>query len=200
MMRAAALVAAACSLAACATTGDRAAADAVRMTHRGMGDAVLAPLHDFNMVRQKIPAALLEASEDPYRRPYPLNCETLVREVSRLDLALGPDMDTPRQARKVSLKARGADALSNAGLDAVRDLTTGWIPFRGVVRRLSGAEQHKDAFEDAVQAGAVRRAYLKGLGLERSCPHPASPLPGPGLVVAGDAYEAATIASARSAE
>ena len=176
------------------------AGDTMRMTRIGMGDAVLAPLHDFNLVREKIPTALLAAAEDPYRRPYPLTCEILIREVRALDLALGPDMDTPRTAGKVSLKSRGADALSNAGLDAVRDLTTGWIPFRGVVRRLTGAENHKDAVEDAVQAGAVRRAYLKGLGLERSCPHPASPLPGPSMIIAGDALEAATVAAARSAD
>ena len=199
-MKRAALVLAACSLSACATTGNGMAGDAVLMTRNGMGDAVLAPFHDLNLVKRKIPAALVAAAEDPYRLPTPLNCETLVFEVQRLDLALGPDMDTPRTAGKVSMRARGADAISNAGLDAVRDLTTGWIPFRGVVRRLTGAEQHKDAVEDAVQAGAVRRAYLKGLGLERACPYPAAPLPGPGLMVAGDAAAAATVAAARSPE
>jgi hypothetical protein len=194
------LAALACSLSACASTGKGMAGDTMRMTRHGMGAAVMAPLHDFNLVRQKVPAALAAAAEDPYRRPEPLDCETLVREVTELDRALGPDMDTPRTAGRMSLSSRGADALSNASLDAVRDLTTGWIPFRGVVRRLTGAEQNKDAMEDAVQAGAVRRAYLKGLGLERSCPHPASPLSGAGLVVAGDAADTATIAAATSAE
>nr|QQZ48666.1 hypothetical protein JKL49_14210 [Phenylobacterium glaciei] len=38
------------------------------------------------------------------------------------------------------------------------------IPFRGWVRRLSGAQRHDSLVTAAINAGAVRRAYLKGLG------------------------------------
>lgn len=46
------------------------------------------------------------------------------------------------------------------------------IPFRGVVRRVSGADRHAKAVERAYQAGRLRRAFLKGLGasLDPPCP------------------------------
>ena len=37
------------------------------------------------------------------------------------------------------------------------------IPFRGWIRKLSGAERHDKYVQAAITAGAVRRAYLKGL-------------------------------------
>ena len=49
----------------------------------------------------------------------------------------------------------------------------GAIPFRGVVRKLSGAESHDRLVQSAIIAGNVRRAYLKGLGEARGCMPPA---------------------------
>jgi len=68
-----------------------------------------------------------------------------------------------------------AGAAGNAVGDAVGDL----IPFRTVVRRLTGAEENAQEMRDALKAGDVRRAYLKGLGLERGCAYPAAPAPAP---------------------
>jgi hypothetical protein len=49
------------------------------------------------------------------------------------------------------------------------------IPFRGWIRKLSGAEQHDRYVQAAITAGAVRRAYLKGLGEAKGCDPPATP-------------------------
>jgi hypothetical protein len=43
------------------------------------------------------------------------------------------------------------------------------------VRKLTGAERHDSYVAAAITAGAVRRAYLKGLGESRGCSPPATP-------------------------
>ncbi|HEX8569151.1 MAG TPA: hypothetical protein VF699_04405 [Caulobacteraceae bacterium] len=175
-MRALLVIAAGVGLTACSTVGG-GVGDTLRMTRNGVGDAVTAPFKDLNLVRPKMPVALADAAKDPYRRPERTDCAYLAHEIAQLDLALGPDLDVPRGADKTGLRTRGAVAISDAALSAVRDVTTGWIPFRSVVRRLTGATDRQDDMEDAVHAGGVRRAYLKGLGLQQNCPHPAAPLP-----------------------
>ena len=194
-MRALLVIASGLCLSACSTMSG-GVGDTLRMTKNGVGDAVSAPLRDFNLIRPKMPAALAAASKDPYRRPASTDCAALAHEIAQLDLALGPDLDVPRGADRTGLRTRGAVAISDAALSAVRDVTTGWIPFRSVVRRLTGAADRQDDIEDAVHAGGVRRAYLKGLGLQQNCPHPAAPLPT--LVVADGAEDASTAQPASS--
>jgi hypothetical protein len=43
------------------------------------------------------------------------------------------------------------------------------------VRKLSGAERHDRFVQAAINGGAVRRAYLKGLGEAHGCQPPAAP-------------------------
>lgn len=179
MKRIALLACATMTLGACASGVGRGASDTMRMTRVGMKEAVTAPLKDFNLMRQTVPTVLASAAEDPYKLPKRTDCPALVHEIERLDLALGPDADMPRGADRPTLHRRASHAASDAALDAVRDLTTGWIPFRSTVRRLTGASHNQDQMEDATQAGIVRRAYLKGLGLQQGCAYPAAPMPAP---------------------
>lgn len=187
MKRFALLGCAAMTLGACSTAVGKGTGDTYRMTRVGMKEAVTAPLTDFNLMRQKVPAVLTAAAEDPYKLPGDAECPALEDEIRRLDLALGPDADMPRGADKPTLRRRASHAASDAALDAVRDLTTGWIPFRSTVRRLTGASHNQDQAEDATQAGVIRRAYLKGLGLQKGCAYPASPMPGAKTEIAGKA-------------
>jgi hypothetical protein len=134
--------------------------------------AVTAPLRDLNVDRTKIPEVLLAALTDPYARP-PVRwkCPQLNALLVPLNEALGPDIDLTPAGADESLMDRGkASAL---GLGA--DLASGMIPFRGVVRRVTGAEAHDRLVQSAIIAGNVRRAYLKGLGESRGCPPPATP-------------------------
>ena len=132
--------------------------------------AMAAPLRDVNVLRTKIPEVLLAAMADPYGRPEPPTCERLVALVQPLDDALGPDLDAPAPDED-DLMQRGRDT----AMGAMAGLTTDVIPFRGWVRRLSGAERHDRLVQSAIMAGAVRRAYLKGLGESRGCNPPATP-------------------------
>lgn len=74
-----------------------------------------------------------------------------------------------------NLSQRASDAAAEAALDAIRDAATDFIPGRDWIRRLSGAEQHSRHVQSAIEAGRLRRAYLKGLGMRQNCAPPAAP-------------------------
>jgi hypothetical protein len=141
----------------------------------GLGAAATAPLDDLNLRRQYIPTVLLQAEANPYDLRNLNQCTTLGAEIARLNEALGPDSDEPPAPDGSFLSERAADAASKAALDAIRDAATDFIPARGWVRRLSGAEQHSRHVQAAIQAGRMRRAFLKGMGMQRNCAPPAAP-------------------------
>ena len=51
------------------------------------------------------------------------------------------------------------------------------LPFRGILREVTGAAENDRALRAAYTAGMVRRGFLKGLGLGRGCKYPARPKP-----------------------
>jgi hypothetical protein len=142
----------------------------------GLGGAVSAPLRDVNVLRTKIPVVLLQAYAEPYARPGDLGCGGLTSEVRSLNEALGADLDVPKSKKKKVVGERGAEAAGEAALGAVADAAQDVIPFRGWVRKLTGAERHDRLVGQAINAGQVRRAYLKGLGEARGCNPPATPI------------------------
>jgi len=148
---------------------------AVRQVGTGIGDAALSPLADLNVRREQIPTVLLQAQANPYDRRNLNQCTTIGAEVARLDEALGPDRDEPPAPDSPTLNERGQDALAEAALDAIRNAATDFIPYRNWVRQLSGAQARSKVVQDAVEAGRLRRAFLKGLGMRANCSPPASP-------------------------
>lgn len=167
-------------LAACASTAEpppqkiQTTSDANR---DGLGGAAQAPLRDMNLVRTKIPPVLLEAMADPYARPRgkKITCDTLIMLVAPLDLALGEDVDRRPAEENEDLLDRGKRMAGNSALGAVASAAQDLIPMRGWVRKLSGAEKHDGLVQHAMASGAIRRAYLKGLGEARGCDPPATP-------------------------
>jgi hypothetical protein len=133
--------------------------------------AVSAPLRDVNVLRTKIPEVLLRATADPFARPRRLTCPNLIAMTTELDAALGPDLDQPAPDED-DLMQRGREGALGAVAGVAQDV----IPFRGWVRRLTGAERHDKLVQQAILAGAVRRGYLKGLGESKGCKPPATPL------------------------
>ena len=146
-----------------------------RQVGAGFGDAVTSPLADLNVRRDQIPTVLLQAQANPYDRRNLNQCTTIGAEVARLDEALGPDRDEPPAPDSPTLNERTQDALAEAMLAAIRDATTDFIPYRSWVRQLTGAQARSKAVQDAVEAGRLRRAFLKGLGMRADCAPPASP-------------------------
>jgi hypothetical protein len=133
---------------------------------KGVTDAATTPLSDLNLVKAEIPPVLAEALKAPYRPPAAPGCEAIAAEVSQLEVVLGADLDVPPSPHRPSLIERGSSAAGEAA---------GVIPFRGWVRRLSGAERYSREVAAAIAAGAVRRSYLKGVGQARGCAAPAAP-------------------------
>ena len=138
--------------------------------------AVEAPLADLNLVQEKIPVVLEAAVKAPYALPSQRDCAALANEVRVLDGALGADLDTPPTAADPGLIARGSDLMGDTANDALKGAAESVIPFRGWVRKLDGAERHSKEVAAAIAAGAVRRAFLKGVGQTLGCAAPAAPL------------------------
>lgn len=147
------------ALTACATT------DRQRGASEGQG-AIEQPFRDLSIIRDKTPEALAASAEAPYAAGDARDCPALAAEIARLDAVLGPDLDVVRpKAGWV-----GADAIYSA-LRGALDL-----PFRGIIRRVTGAERHDREQARAVLAGMVRRGFLKGLARAADCPPaPAAP-------------------------
>jgi hypothetical protein len=141
-----------------------ASSDQARVT-----DAAKSPLNDLNLVQAEIPAALLVAQKAPYAIPVDATCATFATEITELDAVLGADLDTPPSDKNPSLIERGSTEARNAAGGALKSAAEGIVPFRGWVRKLSGAERYSKQVAAAITAGTVRRAFLKGLRVSKSC-------------------------------
>ncbi|WP_054530070.1 hypothetical protein [Erythrobacter sp. SG61-1L] len=127
-------------------------------------DVAVTPIEDLNLEKDEIPPLLLAAQADPYSLAGLNKCSKIIIAVEELDAILGPDFDIATEdERKMTV---GSVAKSVVGA---------LIPFRGVIREISGANKHEREFQDAIMAGVMRRAYLKGIGLKQGCRYPARP-------------------------
>ena len=127
-------------------------------------DVAMTPLSDLNLSQDPIPDVLLRARAAPYSNRGIGECADILRAVGDLDAVLGDDLDTTPSDN------RGFSATGVA-----QSVVGSFIPFRGVIRELSGAKSHEYDFREAITAGLMRRGFLKGRGLEMGCPYPASP-------------------------
>ena len=137
--------------------------------------AAASPLYDVNVLKTKIPVVLIAAEAQPYVAPNPDTCAGIASEVEILDDALGPDLDIPPDDSNPSVLARSGQIAEGAAVDLVRGGAQSLVPFRSWIRRLSGAQRADRIVREAITAGGVRRAFLKGLGHARKCAPPASP-------------------------
>lgn len=143
--------------------------------HDTFRDAATAPLEDLNLKQKAIPPVLQRAVEDPYDVTGLTRCEPIAAEIGRLDAALGPDLDEAPPPDQRSRGKKVADAAYSVGVSGVRDTTQDVLPFRGWIRKLTGAAKHDKAIRKAIQSGGVRRGYLKGVGMRMNCAPPAAP-------------------------
>lgn len=142
-------------LAACATTTSPGSPD------RG-ADAVSQPFRDLALFRTQTPPVLAEAAAAPYAATTPTTCAGLTAEITALNDVLGPDLDT--------LPVKGPGFAEDTAIAALGSLFK--LPFRGVIRKVSGAERMDREKARAVLSGMVRRGYLKGLAKAAGCTLP----------------------------
>jgi hypothetical protein len=119
------------------------------------------PVHDVDASRTKIPPVLEAASADPYSLVGARTCAQITRNIAELTDALGPDFESGA-ARKENKAGKLAEAGGKTIVNAI-------IPFRGLVRELSGAAPAQRRLNDAVDAGLARRGFLRGLQNARRC-------------------------------
>ncbi len=131
-------------------------------------DAVEAPFNDLNLVQAGIPSILVEAEIAPYLVPTDQSCEALDANIHDLDSALGADQTG--HTSDPTLYERALEEANNQAVGAIRSTTESILPFRSWVRKLSGADRHAKQVAKANAAGLIRRAFLKGIRVSKSCP------------------------------
>jgi hypothetical protein len=161
----------AAALAACASPDAKRSDNAQQQ----LTEAATTPLSDLNLVRADIPAVLAAAHKAPYALPADRSCAALATAVQALDAALGADLDAPPTDVNPGLVERGGAAVGTAAVGTVRGVAEGVVPFRGWVRKLTGAEQYSKDVAAAIAAGTIRRAFLKGVGQANGCVGAAAP-------------------------
>jgi hypothetical protein len=144
---------------------------------RGVADAATMPLRDVGLIRPDIPAPLAGLTY-PYESQRLLaGCSQVLYEIGQLDAALGVETYQPAEQRR--LMQRGADAAVGGAVGVARDAAGDVIPFRGWVRRASGAAKAEKEVAQAIEMGQTRRAFLRGYGAAIGCMNvvPAPPPP-----------------------
>lgn len=155
-----------------AAGGCTATTYAHRVGDNRVGDAIGEPFRDTGWTRENPPEVLIRAAAAPYALPTDAECSAILNEIAALDLVLGPDLDDPIAHEEESdLDASG---LLSGAIGSIIGL-----PYRSIVRRLSGASGRERVLREAIFAGMVRRGFLKGLSHAACAPVAADATPSP---------------------
>ncbi|MBL8549122.1 MAG: hypothetical protein JNJ73_03990 [Hyphomonadaceae bacterium] len=173
------------SLGACATLGGGGKDDPegdggdARMdrTRRGIANAATTPLRDVGLIRPEIPNVLNDMTYPYLTTSLAGGCPNILYEIGQLDAVLGPEDYQPEVRR--AMRERGMDAAASGAVNAAEDTAGDIVPFRGWVRRLSGATRAEREFAQAIEIGQMRRAFLRGFGASLGCRY-VLPAPPPG--------------------
>jgi len=125
------------------------------------GKIAVRPAQDIGVVKTKVPPLLAQVAEDPYTMNGAGSCPAIATSIRALNDVLGPDFgdDAPvRGNRKGAIAKAGGTAL----VDSI-------IPFRGLVREVTGAASAERRVQLATFAGVARRGFLRGIYRTRGC-------------------------------
>lgn len=125
-------------------------------------NAVMQPAKDVNLRKDSIPAKLIAIREHPYDLENMRGCRALENEITQLDKVLGPDISELQEESRTEKREQGVSRVAGAFIG-------GLIPFRSVVRELTGANAAKRRFREAIAAGNARRSFLTGVGVTKGC-------------------------------
>ena len=142
------------------TTETKTTSRTVVIEHKA-GDILSQPARDVGISKLKIPPVLVKARDAPYDLTGLNTCEQLADAVAELSTVLGPDFiagEAWRENRAGKLVEAGGRAVVNS-----------LIPYRGLVREVTGAAPQQRRLDDAVSAGFARRGFLRGLHEGRRC-------------------------------
>jgi hypothetical protein len=125
------------------------------------GNIVRQPARDVGIEKEKIPEVLQAAVEDPYAPLPSRSCRSLNIAVGELNAVLGEDFTVGAETNE-DRAGKIAEAVG-------RSIVNSLIPFRGLVREISGAGPAERRLQAAVTAGVARRGYLRGLASAKDC-------------------------------
>ncbi|MEP3227283.1 MAG: hypothetical protein ABJO01_14995 [Parasphingorhabdus sp.] len=128
-------------------------------------NAVMQPVKDVNLRKDPIPPKLIAIQNHPYDLENMRGCQALAIEIAQLDDALGPDVNQLQEESRTEKREQGLSRIAGAFIE-------GLIPFRGVVREISGANATERQFLQALAAGNARRSFLKGVAVTKGCVSP----------------------------
>jgi hypothetical protein len=126
-----------------------------------VADIAMQPAKDIGVKQTAIPPVLAAAEASPYAMSDASNCAQMAQALTELDAALGPDYTVERLPAE-NKKAKIAEAGGRAVVNSI-------IPFRGIVREVTGAAAADRAMAAAVDAGLARRGFLRGLQTAQGC-------------------------------
>lgn len=130
-----------------------------------VSDAIGEPFRDTGWTRENPPEVLIRAAEAPYGLSSEADCSAILTEIAALDLVLGPDLDdADEHGDESDIDASGLLSGAIGGIIG--------LPYRSLVRRLSGAAGRERVLREAIFAGMVRRAFLKGVSRAECAPAP----------------------------
>ncbi|MBS7670466.1 hypothetical protein [Croceicoccus gelatinilyticus] len=132
-------------------------------------DIPMQPLRDLNIDSEDVPPLLFDIGNDPYATGGLTSCHHIEQAIADIDLMLGADIDDPQERSDLQKGANSAGRIASS-------VVGGIIPFRGIVREISGAKGKERRLRVMVNAAMVRRGFLKGIGLARGCAYPARPI------------------------
>jgi hypothetical protein len=119
------------------------------------------PARDVGMSKRDIPPILERAFSDPYSLKGLKSCVSLSNEVKALNGVLGADYVVGNEYSE-----NRAGKLAEAG---GKTIINSIIPFRGLVREMTGAAPADRHMNAVVDAGLARRGFIRGVHYKQGC-------------------------------
>lgn len=130
-------------------------------TGKAAGEIASQPARDVGAQKLTIPLPIQQAAAAPYSLAGLRTCAQLNQVIFALNDVLGPDY-----GGAVAVHENKAGKLAAAGGKSVVNAI---IPFRGLVREVSGAAPAERRLDAAIKAGIARRGFLRGVATARKC-------------------------------
>ncbi len=119
------------------------------------------PARDVGAAKTTIPVPIQQAAAAPYSLKGLKSCAQLSRAIFELDDVLGPDYDGA-----VVTHENKVGKLAEAGGKTIINTI---IPFRSLVREISGAAPAERRLAADIRAAFARRGFLRGVATARRC-------------------------------
>ena len=119
------------------------------------------PARDVGVMKRQVPPILVKAQHEPYSLKGLKTCKQLAAELTSLNAVLGDDYTVGNE-----VKENRAGKLAEAGGKTVINSI---IPFRGLVREVTGAAPADRRLNAALDAGYARRGFLRGVQARQGC-------------------------------